>query len=134
MVRRDDEKKFGTGISPSSSDQFTRADKGEADALRREVERTEGVRLTGQEAVQQLQELRQGLSGKQDEEQKRQERAARDEKHRPLDAETKTRRDEEQAQIVTAQQQQSPDQMMQEAQREEEEQQQADAEYTQQMG
>ncbi|MDD5469539.1 MAG: hypothetical protein PHO92_01945 [Candidatus Peribacteraceae bacterium] len=134
MARRDDEKKFGTEISSSSSDQFTRADRGEVEALRRELERTQGRTVTGQEATQHLQELRQGMAGKQDEEKKRQERAARDEEQRPLHAETKTRKEEEQEQIITADQQQSPEQMIEEAKRQEEEQRQADAEYTQQMG
>lgn len=133
-MRSDDKRRFGKESSSSSSEKFTRADRGEADALRRDIERTQGKHLTEQDATNKLQELRGDLDGIQDEETKRQERVTRDAAEKPLHAETKTLKEEEKAALANAQQEQSPEKFIEEEERKKAEQSQSEEEHMQQMG
>lgn len=133
-MRSDDKRRFGKESSSSSSEKFTRADRGEADALRRDIERTQGKHLTEQDATNKLQELRGDLDGIQDEETKRQERMAREAEDKPLNAETKTIKEEEKAALATAQQEQSSEKLIEEEKKQKVEQSQSEEEHMQQMG
>ncbi len=120
MVRREDEDD-ALALPLSSPEQFTRADRGQLDALKGQVQRTQGKEITEQEAQQRLEALKQNLPGKNDEETKRSARAQRaTEEAKPLHAATKTRKQEEQEAVTDAKAQQTPERVIAENERKEE--------------